>query len=104
MMSAHGTEQCHEWTQGPSDLAKGPRRTANHLAELHRFLSRLSFRAHEDKFSCTAADLIRLGKWSDPSITEEAAAPSPGGVLARFFTAGLTADHHWWRTSVQLAG
>ena len=47
---------------------------ANHLTELHRFLARLSFRAHDDNFTCTPADLVRLGRRSDPSTTDDAAA------------------------------
>ncbi len=46
----------------------------NHLAEIERFLSRLRFEAHGDKFSCTRADLTALGRKADPSLTDEGAA------------------------------
>ena len=46
----------------------------NHLAELKRFLSRLTFKAHEDTYCCTKDDLIRLGQRFDPKLTDPAAA------------------------------
>lgn len=45
-----------------------------HLTELKRFLELLQFRAHDDVFSCKREDLIRLGKKTDPSITDDVAA------------------------------
>lgn len=46
----------------------------DHVAELDRFLGRLSFPAFKDKFACTPAELIRLGRRADPTkITDEAA-------------------------------
>lgn len=50
----------------------------NHVAELNRFLSRLSFAAFNDTFACTPADLIRLGRRADPSKTDDAAALQHG--------------------------
>src|ERR1700722_15956666 len=46
----------------------------NHIAELNRFLGRLSFQAFNDKFVCTQADLIRLGRRADPAKTDDEAA------------------------------
>lgn len=43
----------------------------DHLVELHRFLGRLQFRAHDDVFACTPADLVKLGKADDSTITDE---------------------------------
>ena len=37
-----------------------------HLEELRRLLSRLQFNVMQDRFDCTRADLIRLGKKADP--------------------------------------
>jgi hypothetical protein len=37
--------------------------------ELRRLLSRLQFNVMQDRFDCTRADLIRLGKKADPNIT-----------------------------------
>jgi hypothetical protein len=42
----------------------------DHLTELKRFLARLTFSAYGDSFSCNKGDLIRLGHWSDPSLTD----------------------------------
>jgi hypothetical protein len=49
-----------------------------HIEELQRLLSRLHFNAMQDRFDCTRADLIRLGKKADPSITDDHAALSYG--------------------------
>ena len=45
-----------------------------HLEELRRLLSRLQFNVMQDRFDCTRADLIRLGKKADSTITDEQAA------------------------------
>lgn len=47
---------------------------SKHIEELQRLLSRLQFQVMQDHFDCTRADLIRLGKKADPSITDERAA------------------------------
>ena len=49
-----------------------------HIEELRRLLSRLQFNVMQDRFDCTRADLIRLGKKADPSITDDRAALSYG--------------------------
>jgi putative AbiEii toxin of type IV toxin-antitoxin system len=49
-----------------------------HVEELQRLLSRLQFNVMQDRFDCTRADLIRLGKKADPSITDDRAALSYG--------------------------
>jgi AAA domain, putative AbiEii toxin, Type IV TA system len=46
----------------------------NHLGELKRFLSRLTFKAHEDTYCCTKDDLIRLGQRFDPKLKGHPAA------------------------------
>ena len=46
----------------------------DHLQHLHQFLSRLRFRAYGESFSCTKADLIRLGGRADSTINDERAA------------------------------
>ena len=46
----------------------------NHVEELRRLLSRLQFNVMQDRFDCTRADLIRLGKKADPTITDGRAA------------------------------
>jgi hypothetical protein len=50
----------------------------NHIEELRRLLSRLQFNVMKDRFDCTRADLIRLGKKADPNITADRAALSYG--------------------------
>lgn len=50
----------------PTDLA--------HVEEIKRFLSRLQFNAYDDRFDCTKADLIRLGRASDSAIKDDRAA------------------------------
>jgi hypothetical protein len=49
-----------------------------HIEELRRFLSRLQFNVMQDRFDCTRADLIRLGKKADPTITDDRAALAYG--------------------------
>ncbi len=49
-----------------------------HLEELRRLLSRLQFHAMQDCFDCTRADLIRLGKKADPTITDDRVALAYG--------------------------
>ena len=49
-----------------------------HIEALRRLLSRLQFNVMQDCFDCTRADLIRLGKKADPTITDDRAALSYG--------------------------
>jgi hypothetical protein len=49
-----------------------------HAGQLQRLLSRLQFKVMQDCFDCTRADLIRLGKTADPTITDDGAALSYG--------------------------
>lgn len=51
---------------------------SNHIEELQRLLSRLQFNVMQDRFDCTRADLVRLGKKADPNITDDRAALSYG--------------------------
>lgn len=46
----------------------------NHLAELKRFLTRLTFDAYDDSFACNKDDLIRLGRRANPRVTDPVAA------------------------------
>jgi hypothetical protein len=52
----------------------------NHVDEIRRFLSRLHFVAHDDRYDCTSADLIRLGKAADPSKVDDRAALAHGAT------------------------
>jgi len=49
-----------------------------HLEELRRLLSRMQFNVMQDRFDCTRADLIRLGKKADATITDDQAALAYG--------------------------
>lgn len=51
---------------------------SQHLEELRRLLSRLQFNVMQDRFDCTRADLIRLGRKADPNISDERAALTYG--------------------------
>ena len=52
----------------------------DHLTELSRILTRLSFTAFQDRFNCTPADLVRLGKRADPEIQSDRAALKNGAT------------------------
>jgi hypothetical protein len=49
-----------------------------HIDELQRILSRLQFNVMQDRFDCTRAELIRLGKKADMNITNDGAALAYG--------------------------
>ena len=44
---------------------------ADHINELNRFLSRLSFPALDDEFACTPVELIRLGRRAHPEEIDD---------------------------------
>lgn len=46
----------------------------DHVARAKRFLQALTFRAHDEVFSCTPEDLKRLGRASDQAISDDVAA------------------------------
>jgi energy-coupling factor transporter ATP-binding protein EcfA2 len=50
----------------------------NHLVELNRFLARLTFVAHGDRYTCSRDDLVRLGQRFDPKLKDPAAALKRG--------------------------
>jgi hypothetical protein len=52
----------------------------DHIVELRRILTRLQFNAHGDRFDCTREELIRLGKRTDPTITDDRAALAYGST------------------------
>lgn len=52
--------------------------SADHVAELNRFLGRLYFEAFDDRFYCTPSDLIRLGRRAGASKTDDEAALAHG--------------------------
>nr|WP_211248338.1 hypothetical protein [Halomonas halodenitrificans] len=51
-----------------------------HLSEVKRILKRLQFHAFGDRFDCTREELIKLGKHSDTTITDDGAALRHGAT------------------------
>ena len=51
---------------------------SDHVAEIERFLSGLTFKAHQDEFRCSPSDLMRLGYKSDSAIKDDRAALKQG--------------------------
>ncbi len=75
----------------------------NHINEIRRFLSRLHFSAHNDRFDCTEEDLIRLGKVSDPSIQDDRAALIQGATQFKVNFANLRtaySENAWAKANV----
>lgn len=50
----------------------------NHVEEVERFLTRLTFSVLGDRFACSRRELIRLGRAADPSKTSDKAALEHG--------------------------
>lgn len=77
-----------------------------HLIELHRILANITFSALDDRFSCTPADLARLGFKADPTIQDEGAARRHGSTqfkvsfdqLREIFT-----EYGWARDNILVA-
>lgn len=61
----------------------------DHVEEIKRFLSRLHFVAHSDRYDCTEADLIRLGKVADASIKDDRKALAHGATQFKVSFDGL---------------
>ncbi|MEH7876606.1 AAA family ATPase [Rhizobium laguerreae] len=55
----------------------------DHVDEVKRFLKRLQFGAHNDRFDCTREELIKLGKRSDTTITDDGAALRHGATQVK---------------------
>lgn len=52
----------------------------DHVVQVHRILSRLTFGAHGDRFVCTRDDLIRLGRKAEQSISDDRTALAHGAT------------------------
>ena len=52
----------------------------NHVQEITRILSRLTFSVYEDRFGCTRDELIRLGRRTNPGIRDERTALREGAT------------------------
>lgn len=66
---------------------------ADHLVEVRRFLARLHFPAHNDRFACTPEDLARLGKIANPAIQDNRAALAHGATQFKVSFAQLKAAY-----------
>jgi energy-coupling factor transporter ATP-binding protein EcfA2 len=65
----------------------------NHVIEIRRFLSRLHFSAHNDRFDCTPEELTRLGRIADPGIKDDRAALAHGATQFKVNFASLRATY-----------
>ena len=77
-----------------------------HLVELQRLLSRLQFNVLQDRFDCTRADLIRLGKKVDESISDDLAALRYGASQFKVNFQSLRdlfADSGWAKEHILIA-
>ncbi len=78
----------------------------DHVDEIKRFLSRLHFVAHSDRYDCTEADLIRLGKVADASIKDDRKALAHGATQFRVSFDGLRnafKESAWARDNILIA-
>ena len=79
---------------------------ADHLTQLERFLSRLHFTVQQDRFDCTRAELIRLGKKVNPAITDDRAALAYGASQYKVNFRQLReafAESEWARDNILVA-
>lgn len=77
-----------------------------HIEELRRLLSRLQFNVMRDRFDCTRADLIRLGKKADPSITDDRGALTYGANQFKVNFRGLRevfSESEWAEKNILIA-
>lgn len=77
-----------------------------HLDEVNRILSSLTFSALDDRFSCTPAELTRLGFKSDPAIQDDGAARRHGSTQFKVSfdqLKGIFNDFRWARDNVLIA-
>ncbi|WP_288637744.1 MULTISPECIES: TrlF family AAA-like ATPase [Sphingobacterium] len=79
---------------------------ADHLEELSRFLSLLTFYAHGENYHCTKNDLIKLGKKTDPTIVDDRKALEIGSVQFKVSTRELQAEYNrsnWAKRNIIIA-
>ncbi len=78
----------------------------NHVDELNRLLSRLHFTVQGERYDCTKADLIRLGKKVDQSIVHDKAALEFGANQFKVSFAELRklfVENPWAKQNVLIA-
>jgi energy-coupling factor transporter ATP-binding protein EcfA2 len=77
-----------------------------HIDEIRRILSRLHFPAHDDRYDCTSAELIRLGRAANPSIMDNRAALVHGATQFKVSFNGLRdafKESAWARDNILIA-
>lgn len=78
----------------------------NHLEELERFLSSLTFKAFDDEFRCTPSDLRRLGRRANPDIQYDQSALRHGAERFKVSFQELKDKHknsQWAQTNLIIA-
>ncbi|MGZ2995701.1 TrlF family AAA-like ATPase [Pseudomonas aeruginosa] len=78
----------------------------DHLDELERFLSSLTFKAFNDEFRCTPAEMMRLGRRADPSIQDDRAALKHGAERFKVSFQELRSkykDNSWAQKNIVVA-
>lgn len=78
----------------------------DHLAQVRRILSRLQFRAFDDCFDCSRAELIRLGRRADPTLVDDRAALAHGATQFKVNFDRLRtvyADSDWAKNNILIA-
>lgn len=78
----------------------------DHVAELNRFLGRLTFSAFGDRFACTPSDLIRLGRRAGDSSAEDEPALRRGAAQFKVSLDNLLEAHRaleWASANILIA-
>ena len=78
----------------------------DHLAQVSRILSRLQFRAFDDCFDCSRAELIRLGLRANPSLIDDGAALAYGATQFKVNFDRLRtvySDSDWAKNNILIA-
>lgn len=78
----------------------------NHVAEVERFLSRLTFQSAGETFACTAPELQRLGRVLDQSLEKDSVALEQGCDQFKVDFEQLRREYHnsvWARENVAIA-
>lgn len=78
----------------------------DHVAQVCRILSRLQFRAFDDCFDCSRAELIRLGRRADPTLVDDRAALAHGATQFKVNFDRLRtvySDSDWAKSNILIA-
>lgn len=78
----------------------------DHVAQVHRILTRLQFHAHNDRFDCTRSELVRLGKRANPLLADDRAALEYGATQFKVSFDQLRkvfAESEWAKKNILIA-